>query len=66
LPFESGYPSIGFSHSFCPFGTGALIKGHVTSKSQLLKPTIAVRANITLNVTCEAVGEKELKSEVLF
>jgi uncharacterized membrane protein YccF (DUF307 family) len=66
LPFGRGYPSIGFKYSFCPFGKGALMKTHVTSKSQLLKTSIAVRAKITLNITCEAVGEKELKSEVLF
>jgi hypothetical protein len=42
------------------------MKAHVASKSQLLKPSIAVRAKITLNITCEAVGENELKSEVLF
>jgi hypothetical protein len=42
------------------------MKAHVASKSQLLKTTIAVRANITLNVTCEAGGENELKSEILF
>jgi uncharacterized membrane protein YccF (DUF307 family) len=66
LPFGRRYPSIGFSHSFCPFGKGALMKAHVASKSQLLKTTIAVRANITLNVTCGAVDENELKSEVLF
>jgi hypothetical protein len=66
LPFGRGYPSIGFRYSFCPLGRGALIKAHVASKSQLLKPSIAVRAYITLNVTCGSVGEKELKSEVLF
>ena len=49
---------MGFRYRFCPLGRGALIKAHVVSKSQLLKPSIAVRAYITLNVTCEAVGGK--------
>ena len=42
-----------------PLGNSALIKAHVVSKSQLMYPTEAVRAKITLNVTCEVVGEKE-------
>jgi hypothetical protein len=56
LPFGRGRPSIVFIYNFCPFGGGALMKAHVASKSQLLKPTITVRANIAPNVTCEAVG----------
>jgi hypothetical protein len=39
------------------------MKAHVASRSQLLYPTEAGRAKITINVTCEAIGEKELKSE---
>jgi hypothetical protein len=66
LSFGRGYLSIGFRYIFCPCGKGTLMKTHVASKFQLLKPTIAVRVNITLNVTCGAVGEIELKSEVLF